>query len=463
MVPQAANPANPDGLPIGLSRTPVTKVLTQDEHAGDYVGFTCAACHNSQLYYQGKRIRIDGGANTWFDFQAYNIGLDDAMQATLKDPAKFDRLAARLGASEPGAKSALRERLEMDATRQHKVRKFLITTPTVFGPGRIDAVAMIVNRVTTILPNIPQNNSSPVAPSKSPFMWNAPQGSWTQWRAAQQNPIERNMTEVMGVLTSVNLTAKSPADGLFESNAQIHNLIDAENRLQRLAPPSWPEEVFGKIDREKAAKGKGLFANLCSSCHNMWPYTWTEPNKYGKRFVLVGLVPQSYIGTDPGQFETARDYVFTEQLSPYMPGPFKDKAVVPFYVMYYAGIMQTLEAALSKAKLSGPELLDATGYRELPTPLPPARVYKAAPRDGVWATAPFMHNNSVPSLYEMLVPAKERTKKFCIGREFDPVKVGIDPTCRAGMFVYDTAVRGNSNAGHSFEEAPRGTASLARS
>ena len=67
-----------------------------------------------------------------------------------------------------------------------------------------------------------------------------------------------------------------------------------------------------------------------------------------------------------------------------------------------------------------------------------------------------MHNGSVPNLYEMLMPAKERTKKFCIGREFDPVKVGIDTTCKTGMFEYDTAVRGNSNAGHSFEEAPRG-------
>ena len=37
-----------------------------------------------------------------------------------------------------------------------------------------------------------------------------------------------------------------------------------------------------------------------------------------------------------------------------------------------------------------------------------------------------MHNGSVPNLYEMLIPAKERTKKFYIGREFDPVKVGLD-------------------------------------
>ena len=456
LIPQAANPrTNPDGLPVGLSKTPVTKVLMVDEHLGDYVGFTCAACHNSQLYYQGKRIRIDGGSNTWFDLIGYITALDSALQATLKDPAKFDRLAARMGASESGAKAALRKRFDLDAARVAQYRK-LLPTPTVFGPGRMDAIAMIMNRVTSVMPNVPQNYSTPLAPSKSPFLWNAPQALWTQWRAAQQNPIERNMTETMGVFMSVNLTAKDPAEGLFEANAHIRNLMRAENQLQRLAPPSWPEEVFGKIDRAKAQQGKDLFVTMCSSCHNAWPYTWTEPNKYGKQFVLVGLIPQSYVGTDPGQFETARDYTLTEHLSPYMPGPFKDKAVVPTVVMYYGNIMHTLEAALSKARLSGPEMLDATGYRVLPIPRPPERVYKAAPRDGVWATAPFMHNNSVPNLYEMLVPANERTKKFCHGREFDPVKVGIDTACKPGMFEYDTALRGNSNAGHSFENAPRG-------
>ena len=67
-----------------------------------------------------------------------------------------------------------------------------------------------------------------------------------------------------------------------------------------------------------------------------------------------------------------------------------------------------------------------------------------------------MHNGSVPNLYEMLIPAKERTKKFYLGREFDPVKVGLDTSGASGKFLVDTALRGNSNAGHSFENGPRG-------
>jgi hypothetical protein len=96
------------------------------------------------------------------------------------------------------------------------------------------------------------------------------------------------------------------------------------------------------------------------------------------------------------------------------------------------------------------------GYREFPSPPRPDRVWKAAPRDGVWATPPFMHNGSVPNLYEMLIPAAERTTKFYRGHEFDPVKVGLDTTASSGTFLMDTTLLGNSNKGHSFQNGPRG-------
>jgi hypothetical protein len=139
-----------------------------------------------------------------------------------------------------------------------------------------------------------------------------------------------------------------------------------------------------------------------------------------------------------------------------MPGPFKGKDLVPTGELYIGVARAVLESALAKVKLPEAEMANMLGYRELPTPPPPMRVYKAAPRDGVWATPPFMHNGSVPNLYEMLIPARERTKKFYIGREFDPVKVGLDTSGKSGGFLLDTELRGNSNAGHSFEDGPRG-------
>ena len=47
--------------------------------------------------------------------QGLSRGLDDALQATLTDAAKFDRLAARLGASSPDAKDKLRKRIESES------------------------------------------------------------------------------------------------------------------------------------------------------------------------------------------------------------------------------------------------------------------------------------------------------------------------------------------------------------
>jgi hypothetical protein len=78
--------------------------------------------------------------------------------------------------------------------------------------------------------------------------------------------------------------------------------------------------------------------------------------------------------------------------------------------------------------------------------------YKSKPLDGVWATAPFLHNGSVPTLYDLLLPADQRPKSFRVGtREFDPVRVGYRTDEAPGNgFVFDTSKRGNSNMGHDY-------------
>ena len=80
----------------------------------------------------------------------------------------------------------------------------------------------------------------------------------------------------------------------------------------------------------------------------------------------------------------------------------------------------------------------------------------------MWATPPFMHNGSVPNLYEMLIPAKERTKKFYLGREFDPVKVGLDTTATSGTFLMDTRCSGTRTPATPSRTARAATASSAR-
>lgn len=456
LIPAAANQeSNPDGLPVGISKTVISTPQWKDEETGEFAGLTCAACHEGQLEYKGKRVRIDGANSNRFDLAGFVHAIDDAIQATVTDGAKFERLAARLNASSATAKADLRKRLVTDADRVHHYRSRTTAAPIVWGPGRLDCVTLIYNRVTADMTGISENWSTPIAPVKYPFLWNAPHGTWTQWNGVMDDPIIRNIGETLGVFLPINLHAKTPAEGLFQSNAAIPALQRAENQLARLAPPQWPEEVFGKIDRAKAQAGKALFVEHCSGCHSVWPYRWTEPNKSGKRFLLVGLVPRTYVGTDPAQFQTLRPLALTGHLSPYLPPQFRGKEIVPAGAFLFMLQGALAETALSKVKLTEAETANLHGYRE-PSSWRPQGVYKAAPREGVWATPPFLHNGSVPNLYEMLIPAKERTKKFYIGREFDPVKVGLDTTPAPGKFVMDTTLLGNSNAGHSFEDGPRG-------
>ncbi|PMZ49168.1 hypothetical protein C1Y04_30550, partial [Pseudomonas sp. FW306-2-11AC] len=53
--------------------------------------------------------------------------------------------------------------------------------------------------------------------------------------------------------------------------------------------------------------------------------------------------------------------------------------------------------------------------------------YRARPLNGIWAMAPYLHNGSVPSLNDLLLPPNLRPKTFYIGNwEFNPDIVGYD-------------------------------------
>jgi hypothetical protein len=77
--------------------------------------------------------------------------------------------------------------------------------------------------------------------------------------------------------------------------------------------------------------------------------------------------------------------------------------------------------------------------------------YKARPLNGIWATAPYLHNGSVPTLYDLLNPPNQRPSTFYVGRQqFDPKKVGIGTAEVPGAFRFDTSLQGNWNNGHEY-------------
>jgi cytochrome c5 len=98
------------------------------------------------------------------------------------------------------------------------------------------------------------------------------------------------------------------------------------------------------------------------------------------------------------------------------------------------------------------QCLEGFGTLDLPQQI---AGYKPRPLEGVWATPPFLHNGSVPNLYEMLVPPDQRSKRFFVGRrDFDAKHVGyvaqpIDAKESDGFWL-DTTKDGNHNTGHAF-------------
>ncbi|MFW9264412.1 di-heme-cytochrome C peroxidase [Nostoc sp. CALU 546] len=457
-IPQPADSKyNPDGLPIGITNT----VVADGRWKGKWVGLSCAACHNGQIEHKGTKISISGGNNATLDVHAFIEGLDDTLAATAADPQKFARLAEKLGQRDDAGKEALRKRLEEDAAAVHGYRGILAVTPTVVGPGRMDALRLIHNQVQSRWLDIPQNWVAPIAPVKPSFVWNIPQSAWAQWSGVLFDPILRNQGESLGVFARMDLTSKTPKLGLFDSTVDLKGQIASEALLRRLAPPQWPEGVLGKIDEEKAAKGAQLFTQNCAGCHSTWPHRWSEPKKQDKRFIENAIVSVDVIGTDPGQFSSpqfeSNPTVKTGRMSEYLPAPDTGAAIAPPPVVFQAIQRGIFDKAVAKLKLSDEELVSAHGYRafypEPPDPIP-AIGYKANPAEGMWASPPFLHNGSVPNLYELLLPDNERSKTFFIGREFDPVKVGVDTSGKSGKFLFDTSLVGNSNAGHSFENRP---------
>ena len=86
--------------------------------------------------------------------------------------------------------------------------------------------------------------------------------------------------------------------------------------------------------------------------------------------------------------------------------------------------------------------------------------------NGVWATAPYLHNGSVPTLKHLLGNPSERPTEFLLGDPtFDTENVGIQVTAPSssdklntytedGWFILRTGIPGNSHRGHEFRDEP---------
>ena len=198
-----------------------------------------------------------------------------------------------------------------------------------------------------------------------------------------------------------------------------------------------------------ASCGAALDATMCAGCHDArWttgPAGADRPGAPARQEIAVKMVPVAKIGTDPkaaANFAGRRAYVAAGS----------DQAVTAAQ-----GLQEVTDRVIERwfARNAVPEAAqrEMAGSRRNEWQAPLA--YRARPLDGVWATAPYLHNGSVPTLYQMLLPAGRRDTTFYTGsRQFDPKAVGFETAPFRGGFRFDATIPGNGNGGHSFGGVP---------
>ncbi len=435
---------NPDGLPIGFVRD-------ADPDTRDRLGLTCAGCHTGQINYRGAGIRIDG-APALSDFEGFYQSLLAAMEKTLQDEDKWQRFSTRVShAKKSEAPEHLRTQVELfpEDLRAFARRS---RSPSAYGFGRLDAFGVLTNEIVGAALGRPENVRIPNAPVSYPFLWNTPRLEWVQWNGTAHIPLLRNIGEVLGVFAQLTL-AGDPADR-FKSSADVHNLFLLEEQVALLKPPRWPESVLGPLDAVKASRGKALFESEsggCSDCHLAEPpYPLTESNRYGQSFIPVRMVPFTAVGTDS---QAILDFSIRTANTGELADVLGGNETVLAGLLGKSVFQQVMKRQFAELGLSEQEQL---AYMSLRDDRDQGSIlsYKAGPLAGIWATAPYLHNGSVPNLYELLLPSEQRSATFHVGgREFDPERVGFDTSPGNRTSLLDTNVAGNANTGHEYGAA----------
>jgi hypothetical protein len=342
------------------------------------------------------------------------------------------------------------------------------------------------------------------APVSYPYLWDIAQHDYVQWTGLVSNgnigPLGRNVGQVIGVFATLDwqkksvLTFSSKLGGQgsgrykidFKSSINKVNLRRVENQLRTLQSPEWPKGILPAINDKLKNEGENIFNEYCVACHKN-----IQRNDPTRR-VVTHISELKSINTDPVLANNTLNYKGYSALlrNQYVDGalgklvieekmpvaslvkfstrnvvmePDPDRLPIFRSVEWLWGILKSLKDNPVKKTAKQGNFNPATPK----DPLAPLRAYKARSLNGIWATAPYLHNGSVPNLYELLLPKRlssdlnidengeineYRSDQFLVGsREFDPDNVGfISIGYEDAGFIFNTELRGNSNSGHEY-------------
>lgn len=250
-----------------------------------------------------------------------------------------------------------------------------------------------------------------------------------------------------------------------QDNTTVHfdNLHQLENIMYKIEAPQW-EKTFTKemdpsfkINAERVARGKEIFNNRCAKCHT----PVAVHTKFKNTLYEYKRISHDVLGTDPNlainivkpihPLTDATSFPATRYMD-------QTQGIINAFFKTYE-IPKELQDIYTFKDYRG----DDVWFKDVNLEYP-GKTY--IPRDlaGIWATAPFLHNNSVPTLWDLLQKPEQRPGLFRVKRRlFDPVKVGLkdyDENLEECFYrkgnhsdkyqCVCTSAPGNSNAGHNF-------------
>jgi hypothetical protein len=525
---------NPDGLPIGLTKTDALIIPGMPIRA-DGIGFTCAACHTGHFIAgQGdsaKEYIIEGGPATT-DLGQLTVAITATLGQTglsSKIPffdGRFDRFAKRLLGTQYNAtnKALLSTQL---ANLISNAEKLADVVKVQEGYGRLDAVNRIGNQVFSKNINRPENYQPIDAPVNYPFIWTSSWFKWVQYDGSIMGPLIRNVGESVGVSAYVNMDVPEH-QGRYQSSVPVVNIVWMERFLkgkafnEGLTAPVWP---FEQVDHnsENYKLGEALYQQRCLGCHlpvvgssalnkKLQPITYFENGKKrhtAEKVLDLKIIKQSDIGTDPAQGnilatrllnaagnaqgtttnetnglgldtmlcaedhnQVIKNNLYEEAGKPNLINDVKitDGGNMSFAFALGAFVDQTINAWFD-VNLITDEALKEKMRGGRPNCLQAGKGYKARTLNGVWSTAPFLHNGSVATIKDLICkPEQERPQYVQLGElHFDTKNLGLiqpkdfekrakrylakgEVYTKDGYFILDTSISGNSNQGHSFSD-----------
>lgn len=396
------------GITLGVARRSLPPMALQIGNIG------CAACHSAPVYDGEGRPELQrvwlGAPSPSIDLESYTRDLFTALRTGLERPDALIDAARRLHPEMSEQEVRTLRLFILPRARDRMARIDPAEGPLPFSnglPGATNGVAALKFQ-HGLLANVPDARSQETGVTSIPHLADRSWRSALLWDGAYGEPGRARFRPMTArdlspahrdALAAITAYFTVPIMGVSgqRAHASIGDMQAAWRFLETVRPQPFP----GRIDRARAASGQALYARDCASCHGTYAETAAGPR-------LSGFPNWAGdVGSDPAR-------------------------------------ARSMDPALARRVNASPMRRSISAAH--------TGVYAAPPLTGLWQSAPYLHNGSVPSLAALLGLEPRPLRFRTGGHAMDLERVGVAypagyrPWSRPGWV--DTREPGLGAAGH---------------